>query len=33
MSAEIADIAKKRGWKSGDISVDNIMTHAEAASG
>ena len=33
MSAEIADIAKKRGWKSNDISVDNIMTHAEAASG
>lgn len=33
MSAEIADIAKKRGWKESDISVKNIMTHAEAASG
>ena len=33
MSAEIADIAKKRGWKANDISVKNIMTHAEAASG
>ena len=33
MAAEIADIAKKRGWKESDISVKNIMTHAEAASG
>ena len=33
LSGEIADIAKKRGWKDSDISVKNIMTHAEAASG
>ena len=33
MSGEIADIAKKRGWKESDINVKNIMTHAEAASG
>jgi len=33
LSAEIADVAKKRGWKESDISVKNIMTHAEAASG
>ena len=33
LSGEIADIAKKRGWKQNDINVKNIMTHAEAASG
>ena len=33
LSGEIADIAKKRGWKESDINVKNIMTHAEAASG
>ena len=33
MSKEIANVAKDRGWKPNDISVKNVMTHAEAASG
>lgn len=33
MSKEIANIAKDRGWRSDEINVKNVMTHAEAASG
>ncbi|AOO17005.1 hypothetical protein RW220110_013 [Cyanophage S-RIM12_RW_22_0110] len=32
MTAEAAVIAKGWGWKPGDVSIRNVMTHAEAAS-
>ena len=32
MTAEAASIAKGWGWSAGDVSIKNVMTHAEAAS-
>jgi len=32
MTAEAAVIAKGWGWSAGDVSIKNVMTHAEAAS-
>jgi hypothetical protein len=32
MTIEAATIAKGWGWKPGDVSIKNVMTHAEAAS-
>ena len=33
MAKLTAKIAKSWGWKSGDINIQNVMTHAEAGSG
>jgi hypothetical protein len=33
MAQEVADLAKAWGWSKSDITVKNVMTHAEAASG
>ena len=32
LMAEAANIAKNWGWKASDVSIKNVMTHAEAAS-
>ncbi|AFK66392.1 hypothetical protein SWPG_00144 [Synechococcus phage S-CBM2] len=33
MAQEVANIAKAWGWSKNDITIKNVMTHAEAASG